>query len=43
MIALLGMLAAPGPLSIDTYLPSTPAIAREFGVAAALVQQSVSA
>lgn len=42
LIVLLGLLAALGPLSIDTYLPSTPAIAREFDVAAALVQHSVS-
>src|SRR5690625_2802194 len=43
LIILLGLLAAIGPLSIDTYLPSMPAIANEFGVPSALVQQSVSA
>lgn len=43
LIVLLGLIAAIGPLSIDTYLPSMPAIAAEFGVAASLVQQSVSA
>jgi DHA1 family bicyclomycin/chloramphenicol resistance-like MFS transporter len=37
------LLAAIGPLSIDTYLPSMPAIAREFGAASSLVQDSVSA
>lgn len=43
LIVLLGLLAAIGPLSIDTYLPSLPAIANEFGAASSLVQQSVSA
>ncbi len=43
IIVLLGLLAAIGPLSIDTYLPSIPAIANEFGVPSALVEQSVSA
>lgn len=43
LIILLGLLAAIGPLSIDTYLPSMPAIANEFGVPSSLVQQSVSA
>jgi len=43
LIILLGLLAAIGPLSIDTYLPSMPAIANEFGVPSSVVQQSVSA
>lgn len=43
LIILLGLIAAIGPLSIDTYLPSLPAIADEFGAASSLVQQSVSA
>lgn len=40
MLAGLAML---GPFSIDTYLPSFAAIASEFGVAPALVQQTLSA
>ncbi|HET7674098.1 MAG TPA: Bcr/CflA family multidrug efflux MFS transporter [Gammaproteobacteria bacterium] len=43
LIALLGLLTAVGPLSIDTYLPSLPTIARELGASSAAVQQSVSA
>lgn len=43
LIILLGLLAAIGPLSIDTYLPGMPAIAADFGVTSSLVQQSVSA
>ncbi len=43
LIALLALMAAVGPLSIDTYLPSLPAIAKGFGVAASAVQLSVSA
>src|SRR5699024_8551233 len=43
LIILLGLLAAIGPLSIDTYLPSMPAIAAELGATSSLVQQSVSA
>lgn len=43
LIVLLGLLSAIGPLSIDTYLPSLPAIASELGAASALVEQSVSA
>lgn len=43
LIVLLGLLAAIGPLSIDTYLPSIPTIAKDFGTTTALVQQSVSA
>lgn len=42
LIVLLGILAAVGPLSIDTYLPSLPAIAREFATTSTAVQQSVS-
>ncbi|WP_246860715.1 multidrug effflux MFS transporter [Noviherbaspirillum sp. UKPF54] len=40
MLAGLAML---GPFCIDTYLPSFAAIAREFGIAPVLVQQSLSA
>lgn len=43
IIVILGLLTAIGPLSIDSYLPSIPAIANEFGAGVALVQQSVSA
>lgn len=43
IIIILGLLAAIGPLSIDTYLPSLPAIASDLDVATALVEQSVSA
>lgn len=43
LIFLLALMAAAGPLAIDTYLPSLPTIALEFGVSAAVVQQSVSA
>lgn len=43
LIVLLGLLAAVGPLSIDTYLPSMPAIGAELGATAATVQQTVSA
>src|SRR5690625_2533828 len=43
LIILLGLLAAIGPLSIDTYLPSMPAIANGFGVQSSVVHQSVSA
>jgi len=43
LIILLGLIAAIGPLSIDTYLPSLPAIGEELSAASALVQQSVSA
>ncbi|HET7268318.1 MAG TPA: Bcr/CflA family multidrug efflux MFS transporter [Oleiagrimonas sp.] len=43
LIVILGLLAAIGPLSIDTYLPSLPAIAQELDASAALVAQSVSA
>ena len=39
ILALLGMV---GALAIDTYLPSFPAIGREFGVGALAVQQTLS-
>jgi len=32
-----------GPFSIDTYLPSLPSISKDFGVATAQVQQTVTA
>ena len=40
---ILGILSAFGPLSIDMYLPGLPSIARDFGVATADVQQTLSA
>lgn len=43
LIILLGLLAAIGPLSIDTYLPSIPAIADALDTSIPVVQQSVSA
>lgn len=43
LIALIGLLTAVGPLSIDMYLPSLPAIAGDLGASSAAVQQSVSA
>lgn len=43
MIFLLACLAAIGPVTIDTYLPGMPAIAEQFSVTSALVEQSVSA
>ena len=39
---ILGGLAMIGPFSIDTYLPSFPAIAQEFSVDPILVQQTLS-
>lgn len=42
IILLLALLSALGPLSIDTYLPAMPAVAAEFGVRSALVEQSIS-
>ena len=39
ILALLGMV---GALAIDTYLPSIPAIGREFGVGPLAVQQTLS-
>jgi DHA1 family bicyclomycin/chloramphenicol resistance-like MFS transporter len=40
---ILGALTAVGPLAIDMYLPALPTIAREFGVAASVVQSSLAA
>jgi DHA1 family bicyclomycin/chloramphenicol resistance-like MFS transporter len=42
-IVLLGSLTAFGAISIDLYLPSLPAIGRDFHATAAAVQQSMSA
>jgi MFS transporter, DHA1 family, multidrug resistance protein len=42
LIVILGGLSAMGPLAIDMYLPSFPAIAREFGAPASLVQATVA-
>ena len=42
-LPVLAMLAAFGPLSIDMYLPSLPAIGREFGASAGYVQLTLSA
>ncbi|HEX9844399.1 MAG TPA: Bcr/CflA family multidrug efflux MFS transporter [bacterium] len=42
LIPVLGALAAFGPLSIDMYLPSLPAIAAEFAVSAREVQLTLS-
>jgi len=42
LILLLAFLAAIGPLSVDTYLPSLPPIARELGITSAMSQQSVT-
>ena len=39
-IAVLGMLTAVTPLSIDMYLPAMPGLAREFAVNPAYVQYS---
>jgi MFS transporter, DHA1 family, multidrug resistance protein len=41
-VFLLGTLMAFGPLSIDTYLPAFPAIARDFGADAAAVQRTLA-
>jgi MFS transporter, DHA1 family, multidrug resistance protein len=43
LIPLLGALAAFGPMSIDMYLPSLPAIARDFAVPVSTVQLTLSA
>ncbi len=43
LAVILGVLAAFGPLSIDTYLPALPTIAGEFGTTTAAVQQTLSA
>ena len=42
-ILLLGLITALGPLSIDMYLPSLPAIADDFGVSTSEVSHSVTA
>ncbi|MCY3980264.1 MAG: MFS transporter [Alphaproteobacteria bacterium] len=42
-LPVLAMLAAFGPLSIDMYLPSLPAIGREFDASAGDVQLTLSA
>lgn len=42
LISLLAGLAMLGPLAIDTYLPSFPAIGRAFDVGPLLVQQTLS-
>ncbi len=42
-IAILGMLAGFGAISIDMYLPAMPAIGREFGASVADVQLTLSA
>ncbi|WP_435104181.1 Bcr/CflA family multidrug efflux MFS transporter [Arhodomonas sp. AD133] len=42
LIAILGMLTAFGPMSIDLYLPGLPAMADELGVSSAAAQQSLS-
>src|SRR5690606_7217907 len=41
-LILMGSLAAIGPLAIDMYLPSFPAIAADLGVAQGLVEQTVA-
>lgn len=42
LIVVLAMLSMVGPLGIDTYLPSFPAIASTFGVSPVVVQQTLS-
>ena len=42
LVVILGGLSAMGPLAIDMYLPSFPAIAREFGAPASAVQATVA-
>jgi DHA1 family bicyclomycin/chloramphenicol resistance-like MFS transporter len=42
LAAILAGLAMLGPFSIDTYLPSFPAIARDFGVTTLELQQTLS-
>ncbi|MBW4720090.1 multidrug effflux MFS transporter [Saccharothrix obliqua] len=42
LVVLLGTLCSLGPLSVDTYLPAFPAIAREFGVGDSPVQLSLT-
>ncbi len=43
LILLLGSFSALGPLTIDMYLPSFPAITEDFGTRASLVQLSLTA
>jgi DHA1 family bicyclomycin/chloramphenicol resistance-like MFS transporter len=43
LILILGLLTAFGPLSVDMYLPTFPALAREFNTSAAAVQATLSA
>ena len=43
LILILGALTAFGPVSVDMYLPSFPALAREFDASAAAVQATLSA
>ena len=43
LTAVLALLTAMGPLSVDMYLPSMPAIARELGTNASHVQLTLSA
>lgn len=43
LVWVLGLLSAFGPLSVDMYLPSMPAIGRDFGVDAGAVQLTLSA
>jgi len=42
MALVLGWLTAFGPLAIDTYLPSFPAISRDLGVEASSVEATVA-
>lgn len=42
IIALLGMLTAIGPLSLDMYLPALPIISSDMGTTASLVQLSLT-
>lgn len=42
LAALLGAMVMVGPLGIDTYLPSMPALAATYGAPAAVVQQTLS-
>lgn len=42
MVCVLALLTAVAPLSIDTYLPAMPALARQFAVKPAHVQYSLS-
>lgn len=42
-IMILGLIIAIGPLSIDMYLPALPSMAKDFGVATALISNSVPA